>query len=143
MPYHERQIVAWLAILLGAYFLARATGSKREKHAMKELLGVPLDKVKFFRNFFIQRLESIVGFLFVLIGVVATAVSLGYYLNVVRWLYMRPGTELRLAVAGGSPPRDSALGVAITAAVVVTVGSFFVVQPILDAASDAAGSLPF
>ena len=48
-----------------------------------------------------------------------------------------------LAVAGGSPPRDSALGVAITAAVVVTVGSFFVVQPILDAASDAAGSLPF
>jgi hypothetical protein len=69
MPFHERQIIAWLAILLGAYFLARAVGSKREKHAMKELLGVRLDKVKFFRNFFIQRLESIVGFLFILIGV--------------------------------------------------------------------------
>jgi hypothetical protein len=35
------------------------------------------------------------------------------------------------------------LSVAIAAAVAVTVGSFFVVQPILDAASDAAASLPF
>ena len=56
---------------------------------------------------------------------------------------MRSGAELRLAPAGGSPPRDSALGVAVAAAVVVTVGSFFVVQPILDVASDAAASLPF
>ena len=79
----------------------------------------------------------------VLIGVAATAVSLAYYLNVVRWLYMRSGTELTLAVAGGSPPRDSALGLTIAAAVAVTVGSFFVVQPILDAAADAASSLPF
>jgi NADH:ubiquinone oxidoreductase subunit 2 (subunit N) len=79
----------------------------------------------------------------VLIGVAATAVSLGYYLNIVRWLYMRTGSDLRVAVAGGSPPRDSALDVAIAAAVAVTVGSFFVVQPILDAASDAAASLPF
>ena len=79
----------------------------------------------------------------VLVGVAATAVSLGYYLNVVRWMYMRSGAELRLAVAGGSPPRDPALSVAIAAAVVVTVGSFFAVQPILDAATDAAASLPF
>jgi NADH-quinone oxidoreductase subunit N len=35
------------------------------------------------------------------------------------------------------------IGVAIGAAEVVTVGSFFVVQPILDAASDAASTLPF
>ena len=79
----------------------------------------------------------------VLFGVAATAVSLAYYLNVVRWMYMRSGAELRLAPAGGSPPRDSALGVAIGAAVLVTVGSFFAVQPILDAAADAAASLPF
>jgi uncharacterized membrane protein len=67
--FHERQIIAWLAILLGAYFFARAIGSKRDKHAIKELLGVQIDKVKFFRNFFIQRLEAIAGFLFVLTGV--------------------------------------------------------------------------
>ena len=79
----------------------------------------------------------------VLVGVAATAVSLAYYLNVVRWLYMRTGGELRLAPAGGSPPRDPALGVAIGVSAVVTVGSFFAAQPILDLASDAAGSLPF
>jgi NADH:ubiquinone oxidoreductase subunit 2 (subunit N) len=69
--------------------------------------------------------------------------SLAYYLNVVRWIYMRSGTELRLAPAGGSPPRDSALGVATAACVAVTVGSFVFAQPILDLASDAASSLPF
>jgi NADH-quinone oxidoreductase subunit N len=79
----------------------------------------------------------------VLIGVAATAVSLAYYLNVVRWMYMRSGTELRVAVAGGSPPRDSALGLAVAACVAVTVGSFFLAQPILDAATNAASSLPF
>ena len=79
----------------------------------------------------------------VLIGVAATAVSLAYYLNVVRWMYMRSGTELRVAVAGGSPPRDSALALAAAACVAVTVGSFFLAQPILDAADKAAASLPF
>ncbi len=69
MDYLEREIIAWLSILLGVYFLARAIVNKREKGAMKELLGLQIDKVKFFRNFFIQRLESIVGFSFVLIGV--------------------------------------------------------------------------
>jgi NADH:ubiquinone oxidoreductase subunit 2 (subunit N) len=77
------------------------------------------------------------------VGVAATAVSLAYYLNVVRWMYMRTGPELRLVPAGGSPPSDPALGVAIGATLAVTIGSFFVVQPILDAATDAASSLPF
>ena len=54
----------------------------------------------------------------VVIGVLATALSLAYYLNVVRSLYMR-------------------------AALAVTVGSFFFVQPLVDLASDAAASLPF
>ncbi|MGH3134519.1 MAG: NADH-quinone oxidoreductase subunit N [Gaiellaceae bacterium] len=79
----------------------------------------------------------------VLVGVGATALSLAYYLNVVRWLYMRSGPELRLAPAGGSPPRDYALGLAVTACVFVTVASFFAAQPILDLASEAAESLSF
>jgi len=79
----------------------------------------------------------------VLVGVAATAVSLAYYLNVVRWLYMRTAPAAPLVAVGGSPPRDYALGVAITAAVVVTVGSFVFAQPVLDLASDAAASLPF
>jgi NADH:ubiquinone oxidoreductase subunit 2 (subunit N) len=80
----------------------------------------------------------------VLVGVAATAVSLAYYLNVVRWLYMRTAVEGGALVAvGGSPPRDPLLATAVGACVVVAVGSFFVVQPILDLASDAASSLSF
>ena len=80
----------------------------------------------------------------VIVGVVATAVSLYYYLGVIRAMFMRPSEELQLApVAGGSPPRELALQSAVVGALVVTVGSFFAVQPLIDAAKDAASSLPF
>jgi NADH-quinone oxidoreductase subunit N len=110
---------------------------------MLGMAGFPLTGGMFGKLFVFSAAYDAGDWWLVLIGVAATAVSLGYYLNVVRWIYMRSGAELRLAPVGGSPPRDSALGVAIAAAVAVTVGSFFVVQPILDAASDAASSLPF
>jgi NADH-quinone oxidoreductase subunit N len=110
---------------------------------MLGMAGFPLTGGLFGKLFVFSAAYEAGEWWLVLIGVAATAVSLGYYLNVVRWMYMRSGVELRLAVAGGSPPRDPALDVAIAAGVVVTVGSFFVVQPILDAASDAASSLPF
>ena len=80
----------------------------------------------------------------VVIGVAATAVSIPYYLAVVRAMYMRPSSaRADLAVAGGSPPSDPASTLAIGAAVVVTVGSFFFVQPLIDLATDAIASLPF
>jgi NADH-quinone oxidoreductase subunit N len=80
----------------------------------------------------------------VIVGVVATAVSLYYYLGVIRAMYMRPWEELQLApVAGGSPPRDLALQTAVAAALAVTVGTFFAVQPLIDAAKHAASALPF
>ena len=110
---------------------------------MLGMAGFPLTGGLFGKLFVFSAAYDAGEWWLVLIGVAATAVSLGYYLNVVRWMYMRTGTELRLAVAGGSPPRDPALGVAIAACAAVAVGSFFVVQPILDAASDAASSLPF
>jgi NADH-quinone oxidoreductase subunit N len=74
----------------------------------------------------------------VIVGVAATAVSLYYYLGVIRAMYFRPAEELQLApVAGGSPPRELLLQTAVTAAVIVTVGSFFAVQPLIDAARHA------
>jgi NADH-quinone oxidoreductase subunit N len=80
----------------------------------------------------------------VIVGVVATLVSLYYYLGVVRAMYMRPAEELRLAaVVGGSPPREAAVQVAVGAAFVVTLGSFFAVQPLIELARHAAASLPF
>ncbi len=110
---------------------------------MLGMAGFPLTGGLFGKLFVFSAAYDAGDWWLVIIGVAATAVSLGYYLNVVRWLYMRSGAELRLAVAGGSPPRDPALSVAVAASVVVTIGSFFVVQPILDAASDAMSSLPF
>jgi len=107
------------------------------------MAGFPLTGGMFGKLFVFTAAYDAGDWWLVLVGVAATAISLGYYLNVVRWLYMSAGVELRLAPAGGSPPRDSALSVAIAAAVVVTVGSFFVVEPILDVASDAAAALPF
>ena len=76
----------------------------------------------------------------VIVGVLATAVSLYYYLNVIRALYLRPSAELQFA-AGGQPPRDSLLQVGTAACVVVVVGSFFAVQPLIDLATKAVASL--
>ncbi len=81
----------------------------------------------------------------VVIGVLATALSLAYYLTIVRALVMRQGGgELPQGVvaAGGSPPRDLLLDTAVGAAIVVTIGSFFFVQPLVDLARDAAEALP-
>jgi NADH-quinone oxidoreductase subunit N len=80
----------------------------------------------------------------VVIGVLATALSLAYYLNIVRALFMRPADTLPEGVvaAGGSPRRDLLLDTAVGAAIVVTIGSFFFVQPLVDLARDAAEALP-
>jgi NADH-quinone oxidoreductase subunit N len=78
----------------------------------------------------------------IVVGVLGTVVSAAYYLAVVRSMFMRDGRELQLAPAGGSPPRDRALGAGVAVCLVITVGSFFVVQPLIDFAQAAARSLP-
>ena len=78
----------------------------------------------------------------VLAGVIATAISLYYYLAVIRALYMRM-PDVQLAPAGGSPPREAMLQTSVVACMAVTVGSFFVVQPLIDVAEKAAAQLPF
>ena len=79
----------------------------------------------------------------VIVGVVATMVSLYYYLAIIRAMYMRPGAELGLAPAGGSPPREGLLQASVFVALVVNVGSFFAVQPLIDVAEKAAESILF
>jgi NADH-quinone oxidoreductase subunit N len=77
-----------------------------------------------------------------IVGAVATAVSISYYLGIVRAMYFQPG-KVRVAPAGGSPPRDVALDTTVLLAVVVTIGTFIAAQPLLDIASDAVAFLPF
>jgi NADH-quinone oxidoreductase subunit N len=79
----------------------------------------------------------------VIVGVLATLVSLYYYLGLVRAMFMRRTEDLQLAPIGGSPPRDALLQSAVVACLVVTVGSFFAVQPMIDLARHAANSLSF
>ena len=77
----------------------------------------------------------------VIVGLAATAVSLYYYLAVIRALYMRPSAELQFA-AGGQPPRDALLQLGVLTCVAVAVGSFFGVQPLIDLARHAFDTLP-
>jgi NADH-quinone oxidoreductase subunit N len=79
----------------------------------------------------------------VIVGVIATLVSLYYYLGVVRAMFMRRTEDLQLAPVGGSPPRDMLLQSAVAVCLLVTVASFFAVQPLIDLARHAASSLPF
>jgi NADH-quinone oxidoreductase subunit N len=82
----------------------------------------------------------------VIVGVVATLVSLYYYLGVVRAMYMRPSAELQVGTpvaVGGSPAKEMLLHSAVGIALVVSVGSLFAVQPLIDLAKHAASSLPF
>ena len=77
-----------------------------------------------------------------IVGVVATVVSIYYYLGVVRAMWMH-GPELRIAPAGGSPPRDWALTAAVGASVVVMIGSFIAMGPLMDVMRDAVAFLNF
>jgi len=79
----------------------------------------------------------------IVIGVVFTIVSAAYYLAVVRSMFLRDSAELRLAPAGGSPPRERLLQNGVAICTIVTVGSFFFVQPLVDFAAKAAHALPF
>jgi NADH-quinone oxidoreductase subunit N len=75
-------------------------------------------------------------------GVVATMISAYYYLGIVRAMFFRDAAELHLAPAGGAPPRELMLSVGVLLCVVVTVGSFFAVQPLIDVARSAGHVLP-
>ena len=111
---------------------------------MLSLAGFPLTGGFLGKLFVFSAIYEAGWWWLVVIGVLATALSLAYYLNIVRALYMRqgevsPGTVI---AAGGSPPRDLLLDAAVAAGIVVTIGSFFFVQPLVDLARDAAASLP-
>ena len=77
-----------------------------------------------------------------IVGVVATAISVYYYANVIRAMYMQP-RELAVVAAGGSPPPDRLLVTAVAATVVVAIGSFVFADPLLDIATDAVAFLQF
>jgi NADH:ubiquinone oxidoreductase subunit 2 (subunit N) len=79
----------------------------------------------------------------VIVALLATAVSLYYYFGLVRAVYMRAPTGMGMAAAGGQPPRELALQTAVLGCLVVTVGSFFFVDPLIRLCRMAAASLGY
>ena len=78
----------------------------------------------------------------VIVGVVATAFSLYYYLAVIRAMYMR-AMPARVAPVGGQPPRELALSAAVGVSVAVVVVTFFAVEPLIDLCEKAVAAVPF
>jgi NADH-quinone oxidoreductase subunit N len=110
---------------------------------MLGMLGFPLTG-GFIGKFYVFAAAYDHGFWWlIVVGVVATMISAYYYLGIVRAMYFRDTAELRLAPAGGSPPQDLLLTSGVFISLVVTVGSFFAVQPLIDVARSAAKALPF
>ncbi|HEY6963169.1 MAG TPA: NADH-quinone oxidoreductase subunit N [Gaiellaceae bacterium] len=109
---------------------------------MLGMLGFPLTG-GFIGKFYVFAAAYDHGFWWLIVaGVIGTMISAYYYLGIVRAMYFRDAAELQLAPAGGSPPSDSLLTVGVFLALVVTVGSFFAVQPLIDVAHSAARALP-
>ena len=109
---------------------------------MLGMLGFPLTG-GFIGKFYVFAAAYDHGFWWLIVaGVIATMISAYYYLGIVRAMYFRDAAELQLAPAGGSPPRDLLLGLAVLICLTVTVGSFFAVQPLIDVARSAAHALP-
>jgi NADH-quinone oxidoreductase subunit N len=77
-----------------------------------------------------------------IVGVAATVVSIYYYLGLVRAMWFS-APQVRVAPAGGSPPRDPALAGTVLLSLAVTVGTLFAVDPLIDIARDAVDFLPF
>jgi NADH-quinone oxidoreductase subunit N len=106
------------------------------------MLGFPLTG-GFIGKFYVFAAAYDHGFWWLIVaGVIATMISAYYYLGIVRAMYFRDAAELQLAPAGGSPPRELVLGTGVLICVVVTVGTFFAVQPLIDVARQAAAALP-
>jgi len=109
---------------------------------MLGFLGFPLTG-GFIGKFYVFAAAYDHGFWWlIVVGVVATMVSAYYYLGIVRAMYFRERADLTLAPSGGSPPRELVLSAGVGICLVVTVGSFFAVQPLIDAAKAAAHVLP-
>ncbi|MHC4469571.1 MAG: hypothetical protein ACYTDY_01875 [Planctomycetota bacterium] len=54
--------------ILGVFFVMLAVIVKSPRTIMRELLGMKVDRLRTFKHFIAQRLEAILGFLFVLTG---------------------------------------------------------------------------
>ncbi|MHC4547331.1 MAG: hypothetical protein ACYTEZ_01025 [Planctomycetota bacterium] len=62
------RVIALCSLILGSFFLAKSVSIKTPKYALHELLAFKVNKSRFFRKYVSQKLESIIGFVFLFVG---------------------------------------------------------------------------
>jgi hypothetical protein len=62
------RVIAFSSLILGSFFLAKSISGKTPKYVLHELLSFKVNKSRFFRKYISQRLESVIGFMFLFLG---------------------------------------------------------------------------
>lgn len=62
------RVIAFCCLILGSFFLAKSVSIKTPKYVLHELLAFKVNKSRFFRKYISQRLEAIIGFVFMFVG---------------------------------------------------------------------------
>jgi len=62
------RVIAFCSLILGSFFLAKSVSIKTPKYVLHELLAFKVNKSRFFRKYISQRLEAVIGFVFLFLG---------------------------------------------------------------------------
>jgi hypothetical protein len=62
------RVIALCCLILGSFFLAKSVSIKTPKYVLHELLAFKVNKSRFFRKYISQKLESVIGFIFLFVG---------------------------------------------------------------------------
>lgn len=62
------RVIAFSSLILGSFFLAKSISIKTPKYVLHELLSFKVNKSRFFRKYISQKLDSVIGFMFLFFG---------------------------------------------------------------------------
>jgi len=68
MPPSPLRVIALCCNIVGVFFLAKSITTKSPKYMLHELLRYKVNRSRFFRNHISQKLEAVIGFLFLIVG---------------------------------------------------------------------------
>jgi hypothetical protein len=64
------RVIAFSSLILGSFFMMKSISVMTPKYVLHELLNFKVNKSRFFRKYISQRLESVIGFMFLFVGFV-------------------------------------------------------------------------
>ncbi len=64
------RVIAFSSLILGSFFMMKSISVMTPKYVLHELLDFKVNKSRFFRKYISQRLESVIGFMFLFLGFV-------------------------------------------------------------------------